>query len=379
MMRANILIVFSTLVAAGAATGAAYAQGAADEALQIYIIDVEGGGGALFVTPNGESLLVDTGNGGDNAARDSGRIMAAIRDAGLERLDHLIITHYHGDHIGGLAALAEQVQIDHYIDHGENIQQTGSGAQAYEHYVAELVPQARRTIARPGDTIDMTGLDIWVAASAGDIIDTPLPGAGQPNPYCEGYGPIAPDTSENGQSVGIRMDYGEFTVAHLGDLTWNGEIELACPTNKFGTADIYLANHHAQRRPAAMSNAEPLVYGLQSRVTISTNGIRKGAQVEAMKVLFSAPGVEDIWQLHFSQFSGQEYTVPGAFIANRFEGEMDVPIAPTEYQSPEPSAPPIPPHEGPANWLKIDAWRDGTFTITNTRNGFAKTYHARPN
>jgi beta-lactamase superfamily II metal-dependent hydrolase len=340
------------------------------------VIDVEGGGATLFVSPSGESLLIDTGNGGDAAARDAGRIMAAIRDAGVERLDHLIITHYHGDHVGGFAELAKQVPIAHYIDHGENIQPEGSGARYFPHY-EELASAAGRTIARPGDTIDMTGLDIWVAASAGEIIDSPLPGAGAPNPYCEGYSPIAPDTSENGQSVGIRMDYGEFTVAHLGDLTWNGELELACPTNKFGMADVFIVNHHAQRRPAAMSNAEPLVYGLQSRVAISSNGIRKGAQVEAMKVLFSAPGLEDIWQLHFSQFSGQEYTVPGAFIANRFEGETAVPIAPTEAQSPDPSAPPIPPHEGPAHYLTIDAWRDGTFTVTNTRNGFVKTYHAR--
>ncbi len=376
-MRAHTLFILAFSAAVTLASGAAGAQGAANEALSIYVIDVEGGGAALFVTPSGESLLIDTGNGGDAAPRDVGRIMAAIRDAGLQRIDHLIITHYHGDHIGGLAELARQIPIAHYIDHGENIQAQGTGAEYFANYVTNLAPKARRTIARPGDTLPMAGLNIWVVSSAGDIIDTPLPGAGQPNPYCAGYSPIAPDTSENGQSVGIRMDYGEFTVAHLGDLTWNGELELACPTNKFGTADLFFVNHHAQRRPAAMSNTEPLVYGLQSRVALATNGIRKGAQVEAMKVLFGAPGLEDIWQLHFSQFSGQEYTVPGAFIANRFEGEMNVPIAPTEYQSPEPTAPPIPPHEGPANWLKIDAWRDGTFTVTNTRNGFAKTYHAR--
>ncbi len=345
-MRAAVLIALGLL-----GTSLANGQGVSSDALTIYVIDVEGGGAALFVSPDGESLLIDTGNGGDAAPRDAGRIMAAVADAGLERLDHLIITHYHGDHIGGLAELATRIPISHYIDHGENIQPQGSGAAAYEHYIAEIASQTRRTVVRPGDTIPMAGVDIRVVASAGEIIDRPLPGAGAVNPYCEGYAPIDPDLSENGQSVGVRMSFGQFTVAHLGDLTWNGELELACPTNKFGTADLFIVNHHAQRRPAAMSNIEPLVYGLKSRVAISSNGIRKGAQVEAMKVLFNAPGLEDIWQLHFSQFSGQEYTVPGAFIANRFDGETSVPIAPSDAQSPDPSAPPIPPHNGAADYF----------------------------
>ena len=242
----------------------------------------------------------------------------------------------------------------------------------------ELYNAAQHTVARPGDRIAVAGLDIVVVASAGEIIDTALPGAGQPNPYCGGFGPIAPDVTENGQSVGISLEYGDFRVAHLGDLTWNGELELMCPNNKFGTADLFIVSHHAQRRPAAMSSSPPRVYGLGSRVAISSNGIRKGAQVEAMKILFSAPGLEDLWQLHFSQFSGQEYTVPGLFIANRFDDEISVPIAPTAYQSPEPSAPPIPLHNGEAYYLKITAQQDGTFTVTNTRNDFSKTYHARP-
>ena len=74
--------------------------------LDIYLIDVEGGNATLFVSPAGESLLIDTGNGGPGAARDADRIVAAARDAGVTRIDHLITTHYHGDHFGAMARRA---------------------------------------------------------------------------------------------------------------------------------------------------------------------------------------------------------------------------------------------------------------------------------
>jgi beta-lactamase superfamily II metal-dependent hydrolase len=357
----------------GFAVEIAGAQGSPEQDLRIYVVDVEGGGATLFVPPSGESLLIDTGNGGDAAPRDVSRIMEAVNDAGLDHIDHLIVTHYHGDHIGGLAELATRIPIRHYIDHGPNVQPDGSGARFLPGY-EDLYRQARHTVVKAGDRIPVAGLDIRVVASAAQIIGTALPGAGASNPYCADYSPIEPDLSENAQSVAVSIDFGQFRVAHLGDLTWNGELELVCPNNKFGSADLFIASHHAQQRPAAMSNSVPLVYGLRPRVAISSNGIRKGAQVEAMKVLFSSPGLEDIWQLHFSQFSGQEYTVPGAFIANRFDGETSVPVAPMATQSPVPSDPPIPLHDGPADYFKVTARLDGTFTVMNTRNGFSKTY-----
>ncbi|HSG65563.1 MAG TPA: MBL fold metallo-hydrolase, partial [Gammaproteobacteria bacterium] len=306
-----------------------------------------------------------------------------------------IITHYHGDHIGGLAELASRIPIRRYVDHGPNVQTEGSGAGFLPHY-EELYGQAEHLVVGPGDEIGFplpvldgeraasAAVEIQVVASAARVIDTPLrsggqllPGAGVANPYCEGLEPIDPDLSENAQSVAISLSFGRFRVAHLGDLTWNGELELMCPINKFGTADLFIVSHHAQQRPASMSNSRALVHGLQPRVAISSNGIRKGAQVAAMEILFTSPGLEDIWQMHFSQFSGQEYTVPGLFIANRFDGETTVPIAPTDAQSPTPSDPPIPPHEGPAHYFEIAARPDGSFTVTNTRNGFSKTYDAR--
>lgn len=368
-MRLTTAMLLAVALTAAAAMARVGAQGA--RPLQIYAVDVEGGGATLYVAPSGESLLIDTGNGDAAAPRDVGRIMAAITDAGVRQIDHLVITHYHGDHVGGVAELASRIPIKHFIDHGTTVEPQGTAAKFVTQYDG-LWRQARRTVARPGDTIPVAGLDVRVASSAGQIIKTALPGAGQPNPACANAKPIAPDPTENAQSVGLSIAYGAFRVAHLGDLTWNGELELMCPTNKFGTVDLFIVSHHAQQRPDAMSNSEALVHGLRPRVAISSNGLRKGAQVAAMKVLFSSPGLEDLWQLHFSQFSGQEYTAPGAFIANwSDQSEAAMPIAPIDVL---PQGQPAPAHNGPAHYIKVTAQQDGTFTVTNTRNNFSKTY-----
>ena len=385
-MRQIIPTFLAVMIAVTAPLASVRAQ--EGETLDIYVVDVEGGGATLFVAPSGESLLIDTGNAGEAAIRDVGRIMEAVNDAGLERLDHVIITHFHGDHIGGVVELASRIPIANYIDHGvPNVEipvpgggeRPGSdlrGATFLPGYEA-LYRQAQHTVVAAGDRIPVDGLDIRVAASHGEVVETPLPGAGQANPYCGNVQPIAPDLSENAQSVGVSIEFGDFRIAHLGDLTWNHELEMMCPNNKFGTVDLFIVSHHAQQRPASMSNSVPLVHGLGPRVAISSNGIRKGAQVAAMEILFTAPGLEDIWQLHFSQFSGQEYTVPGAFIANRYDGETEIPVAPTASQSPDPALGPIPLHDGQAYYIKVTARRDGTFTVTNTRNGFSKTYAPR--
>ena len=111
------------------------------------------------------------------------------------------------------------------------------------------------------------------------------------------------------------------------------------------------------------------------------NGIRKGGQPDAMKVFHSAPGVEDIWQLHFSQLSGQEYTVPGLFIANLVDdppAAMPIaPMTPPARGAGQPPPVPAPTHNGPAFWIKVSARDDGSFTVTNARNGFSKSYAAR--
>jgi beta-lactamase superfamily II metal-dependent hydrolase len=279
--------------------------------LDVYVIDVEGGNATLFVSPSHESLLIDTGNAGAAATRDAGRIMDAIKDAGLQQIDHLIVTHWHGDHFGGLAELAAKIPIREFIDHGPNVQPSEAADTFLKDVYAPLAAKAKHTVAKAGDKISFAGVDVRVVASAGQTITTPLPGAGTPNPYCADFKP-ADANAEDPQSVGIHVTFGKFRTIHLGDLTRNKEFELMCPNNRIGTVDVLLGLHHGQ----ASSNSEVLVHAIHPRVAIMNDGIRKGGEPEVMKTVHSSPGLEDLWQLHFSQLSGQEYTVPGMFIAN---------------------------------------------------------------
>jgi len=342
--------------------------------LDIYVVDVEGGNGTLFVTPSGESLLIDTGNGGAAAVRDAERIAAAVKDAGLTRIDHLITTHYHADHFGGMVELAKRVPIRHFIDHGPNAQpNAATDAFLQKDYVA-LQRAATHTVVKPGDRVPLTGVDARVVASAGRVIESALAGGGA-NPHCASFKPQNPDTSENAQSVGTHVTFGRFRTVMLGDLTWNKEGELMCPGNRLGRVDLFIVSHHGQ----ATSNSPALVHALAPRVMVINNGTRKGGQPDAMRVLHTSPGVEDLWQIHFSELSGQEYTVPGLFIANTIDEQpTTMPIAalvPPAQVAGQPAAP-APVHNGRAYWIKISAQQDGAFTVTNARNGFTKTYRA---
>jgi beta-lactamase superfamily II metal-dependent hydrolase len=360
MMRVSIVLLLVLAVAA---------FGAASKTLDIYVIDVEGGNATLFVAPSGESLLIDTGNGGAAAARDAGRIMAAMKDAGVQQLDHLITTHWHGDHFGGMAELASKVTIKEFIDHGANVQPAQPADDFLQKTYPQLYAKSKHTVVKPGDKIQMSGLEWRIVESAGEHMTGSVPGGGKPNPYCPTFKPQEVDKTENAQSVGSHIIFGKFRALHLGDLTWNKEFDLMCPQNRLGIVDLWVVSHHGQ----AISNSEVLAHAVQPRAAIINNGTRKGGQPEAMRILHSIPGLEDIWQIHFSQLSGQEYTVPGMFIANGIdEAQTAIPIAP--IQTPGPGAPPAPVHNGAAYWIKVSAQPDGTFTVTNARNNFSKTY-----
>ena len=340
--------------------------------LDIYVIDVEGGNATLVVAPSHESLLIDTGNAGAAAARDAGRIIEAIHDARLEQIDHLITTHWHGDHFGGMAELAAKVPIREFIDHGPNVQPGQLADKFLQDTYPKLYANAKHTIAKPGDRIALTGLDVRVVASAGEMIKTPLPGGGIPNPYCASFKP-GDNNAEDPMSVAVFIGFGKFRTAHLGDLTKNKEFELMCPTNRLGTVDVLLGLHHG----VSSSNSEVMVHALHPRVAIMNNGTRKGGEPDVMTVVHTSPGLEDLWQLHFSVLSGQEYTVPGIFIANGIDEQpASMPIAAIPAPQPGPGAPPAPVHNGPSHWIKLTAREDGSFVVLNSRNGFSKTYAA---
>jgi beta-lactamase superfamily II metal-dependent hydrolase len=346
-------------------------------ALHIYYIDTEGGQSTLFVGPTGESLLVDAGNAGD---RDLGRIVETLNTAGVKQIDHLWITHYHGDHVGALLALARQFPIGHFYDHGQPHPNDRVVSPAFLPAYEEL-SRGKRTTVKPGDKVKMSGLDITTVASNNQFIRTNLPGGGTRNASCAGVAPkdesSYPDP-DNGESAGFVLTYGGFRTIDLGDLTWNGELALMCPTNRIGTVDLYLTSHHGLEK----SGAPALVQALRPRVVVMNNGTRKGGTLQAVSVLQETIGIEDVWQLHWSYNLGLE-NAPARFIANvddpaTIAGVLTTPApAPGAGRPGGPGGPGAAAHS-PAYAVHVVAQQDGTFTVTNTRNGFSKTYPPRP-
>ena len=367
-LRSSVLMALP--MSLGLALVLASAQTRVAKTLDIYVVDVEGGNATLFVSPAGESLLIDTGNAGAGAVRDAERIVAAMHDARLTQIDHLITTHWHGDHFGGMAELAARVPVREFIDHGPNVQPGAAADDFLQKTYPQLYAKAKHVVVTPGSTVAVAGLNVLVVTSAGQTIKTSLPGAGASNLYCASFKP-GENNAEDPMSVGTLVTFGRFRTVHLGDLTKNKEFELMCPSNRIGSVDVLLGLHHGQDT----SNSEVLVHALRPRVAIMNNGTRKGGQPDVMKTLYTSPGLEDLWQIHFSQLSGQEYTVPGLFIANGIDESFSaMPVAPIAAPAPGPNAPQPPAHNGTAYWIKVAAQSDGSFTVTNARNGFSKTY-----
>ena len=381
MVRASLAL----LLAAGLITPPLAAQ-SPTKTLQIYYVDTEGGQATLFVAPSGESLLVDTGNPG---TRDTDRIMLALDDAGVKQLDHLVLTHYHGDHIGGLAELSKRIPIKRFYDHGPTAEGDQAGSQGFHEAYEQSRAGATRTIVKPGDKVLIPGLDITFVSSAGEVLKTNLPGAGRPNPLCADF--AEKDLSkvfdpDNSYSAGFVLTFGEFRTIDLGDLTWNHEGRLACPTNRIGTVDLYLTTHHGINQ----SSAPALVHALRPRVAIMNNGTRKGGAVETFQTLESSPGFEDLWQLHWSYNVMMDHNAPGVFVANIDDNATIANLLTAPPPPPRGAGAPgaqagagggrgggrgnAPPPHTPAYWIKVTAQQNGTFTVLNSRNGFSKTY-----
>jgi hypothetical protein len=321
----------------------------------------------------------------------------------------MLSTHYHVDHVGGLQELAKRIPIAHYVDHGATVEgpltprreQVPGFWEAY----GTLHGKTKRIVVKPGDRLPIAGIEWRIVTSAGEVLKTPLPGAGRPNPACTTFA-ARTDTSnlrdpDDAQSVGSLIIFGEFRAVDLGDLWWTKELEMMCPNNPIGTVDLFFATSHG----ADASNALPLVHGLQPRVALMQNGSRKGGAVEAITTMRSSPGLEDVWQMHWSQHAALELNSAGVYIANLDDAETiaGVLTAPARGGGPGRGAPSAGPaaaasdagpgraatqaargprsgaasRHSPAYWLKISAQPDGSFTITNSRARFSKTYTRR--
>jgi beta-lactamase superfamily II metal-dependent hydrolase len=315
--------------------------------LEIYFVDVEGGQATLIVTPSGEAMLVDAGWPG-NGGRDADRIAAAARSAGVKQIDYLVVTHHHLDHVGGVPPLAEKMPVRTFVDHGPNIE-TGKQAQALTAAYQKALAGGKHLVVKPGDRIPLKGVDVEVVAAGGERIASPVKGAGASNPACASAKRQEDDPSENARSVGFVLRHGNFRFVDLGDLTWNKELELACPSNRIGTADVFLVSHHGMD----ISNSPALVEAIRPRVAVMNNGAKKGGSPEAWRVVKKSPGLEDLWQLHYAVKAGAEANSPEQLIANPQEASCQ------------------------GHWLKLTARADGSFTVTNSRNQYTKTYSAR--
>ncbi len=337
-------VVCRVILAGLLAVWAVPAKAAAE--LEIYFIDVEGGQATLFVSPSGESMLVDTGWPGFNG-RDADRIASVAKSAGVSRLNYVVITHYHIDHVGGVEQLAERLPIGTFVDHGKSVETGPEAEELYRTYV-KVRDRASHLIVRAGDRIPVEGIDVQVVTANGQAIQHPLSVGGGLNEYCASSQPRALDPTENAQSVGMMISYGKFRMADLGDLTWNRELALVCPVNKLGAVDLYLSTHHGMN----LSNAPAIVDVLKPRVAIVNCGAAKGGSAEALQTIRTSPGIEDVWQLHYAQNAGKENNAPEPYLAN-VDGDASV------------------------SWIKVSASADGSFAVTNSRNGMSKTYPPR--
>jgi beta-lactamase superfamily II metal-dependent hydrolase len=315
--------------------------------LNIYFIDVEGGQATLIVTPAGQSLLVDAGYPG-REGRDPDRIMAAARDAGLTRIDYLLVTHLHEDHNGGAAELSRRIPIGTFVDYGSPVENATEVVFAFAHY-SEARTRSRHLVPKSGDRLPLGDVIVDVISANGAVLSSPLDGAGQRNAACADFERPPESRGENPRSIGIRLRFGAFRFLDVGDLVAAKMAELVCPANLIGEVDVYLLTHHANSDvtlPAVFEATRP-------RVAIANNGPWKGATPQTMTALHELRNPTDVWQLHRTINYGAE-NFPDAFIANLgFEAA-----------------------DG-ASWIKLSASESGAFSITNGRTGWTKQYLAR--
>ena len=315
--------------------------------LDIYWIDVEGGAATLVVTPQRESILMDTGWPRPDA-RDAERIQAAMRDAGITEIDYLLFSHFHRDHVGGLTALAERVTIGQIVDHGDSVEQQDPNGQAlWEEYVA--ASRDRRRSVTPGDKLPLRDIELTFVASHRELVDTLEPGL--PNSLCAGVESPAADEGENGHSLGYLLSLGAFQFLNLGDLTPDREFALACPENRLGVVDLYQVPHHG-----GYGAIRPELTGaLLPTVVVINNGPRKGGTPDSLGVAQSVEGIEDVWQSHRALHDDAAYNTDEGLIANLTEED-----------------------DCDGHWIKATVQADGrTWTMTNGRTGHTVGYRSR--
>jgi competence protein ComEC len=320
--------------------------------LNMYVIDVVGKA-SLFVSPSGETMLIDAG-----VPASADRIVEACKALGVTKIDYMVVSHYDGDHVGGVPPLAARMPIGTFVDHGANVQMTPSTIKNVDAYEA-LTAKAKHLVAKAGDRIPIKGFDALVVMAAGQAIAEPLKSGGQSNPACDTtprkvWGPNAQgvvdnhDTNENSQAIVLLITYGKFRMLDPADLTWNKDRDLFCPTNRVGTVDLYMTANHGIEN----GNSPVMVNALRPRVVIEDNAPNHGGSPDIFQIIEAAPGLEDFWQLNYSPAAGEKANVKADFIANA-------------AGSPG------------GKWIKVSVEKNGAFTVTSRGGTFTKIYKPR--
>jgi beta-lactamase superfamily II metal-dependent hydrolase len=334
------------------------ARGAVSAPRSIYFIDVEGGQSTLIVTPEKHSLLIDTGWAGQGSgfapgdpqqARDANRIVAAAQDAGIARIDFLLITHFHPDHDGGVAELAKLMPIGTFIDPehpsswavttGPDIKPAFDAYKSVRQGHIHIVP-------KPGDQLPIPRIQTTVVSSEAAILTKPLPGAGAQSPLCATREIAAADPFENPRSTGVVVQFGRFRFLDVGDLSGKPLFRLACPRTLVGPVNVYLVAHHGG--PDVADSATFAAFS--PVVAILNNGVNKGGGAATFQSLHHVAGLKDVWQLHASSNAAAD-NFPEPFIANLDDAK--------------------------SYWIKLEAQPDGSFRIYNARTAKCKTYPPR--
>ena len=268
--------------------------GSGDGRLDIYFIDVEGGAATLLVTPAGESLLIDSGYP-DNGGRDRDRILDVIKNvAKLERLDHASVSHWHLDHFGNHAALADKIKIGTFWDRGipESLAEDNKFGERIALYRAASQNQSKALKAGDSFTIESASqpLQIKVVTASGEVIKND----GPVNPFAAQHKPQADDPTDNAKSVSLLFTFGKFRFLTCGDLTWNTEAKLMMPNNPVGQVDLFMVTHHGLN----VSNNPVMVLALDPHVTVTCNGPTKGGAPETIATLKQVKSLQAMYQLH---------------------------------------------------------------------------------